>query len=306
MLKDIIIVGGGVAGLTAGLYAKRGGMDTLLFEKMFAGGQVSTTYMIENYPGFEEPISGPDFAMKVESHARRFGLEILYDEVLDLDMTGRNKKVITSKGTYEAKALILAMGAHPRTLGLPKEERFRGRGVSYCATCDGAFYGGKDVAVVGGGDTAVEDALFLSRHANCVYLIHRRDELRASKILQQRILGNPKIRIIWDSIVTEILGEQEVKGLLVQNVKNSQVMELKADGVFVAIGIQPNNGLIKDELKASQAGFIITDENMCSSIPGVYVAGDLRQKPLWQIVTAAADGAVAAVAAQHYIMKEFE
>jgi thioredoxin reductase (NADPH) len=306
MLKDIIIVGGGVAGLTAGLYAKRGGMDTLLFEKMFAGGQVSTTYMIENYPGFEEPISGPDFAMKMESHARRFGLEILYDEVLDLDMTGRSKKVITSKGTYEAKALILAMGAHPRTLGLPKEDQFRGRGVSYCATCDGAFYDGKDVAVVGGGDTAVEDALFLSRHANRVYLIHRRDELRASKILQQSVLENPKIRIIWDSIVTEILGEQEVRGLLVQNVRSNQVTELKVDGVFVAIGIQPNNSLIKDKLKASQAGFIVTDENMCSSIPGVYVAGDLRQKPLWQIVTAAADGAVAAVAAQHYIMKEFQ
>ena len=215
-MKDIIIIGGGVAGLTAGMYAKRGGLDAILFEKMFPGGQASTTYMIENYPGFDEPISGPDFSMKMESHARRYGLEILYDEVKELELEGKVKKVVTDKETYECKALILAMGASPKTLGLEKEEQFRGRGVSYCATCDGAFYNGKEVAIVGGGDTATEDALFLAQYASKVYLIHRRDQLRASKILQQRVMEHEKIEILWDTVVESIIGEEQVEGLKVK------------------------------------------------------------------------------------------
>lgn len=306
MLKDIIIVGGGVAGLTAGLYAKRGGMDALLFERMFSGGQIATTYLVENYPGFDEPISGPDLAMKLEAHARKFGLEILYDEVVELELEGRIKKVVTDKGEYEAKALILCMGAQPKKLGLPKEDEFRGKGVSYCATCDGAFYKDKLVAVVGGGDTAVEDALFLAQHAARVYLIHRRNALRASKILQDRLFANPKVEILWDSVVDEILGDQGVEGLLVRNLKDGSKKELKVDGLFVAIGIQPNNVLVQGKLKMNEAGFVITDENMATSIPGVFAAGDLRQKPLWQIITAAADGAIASVSAQRYIMEEFE
>jgi thioredoxin reductase (NADPH) len=305
MLKDIIIVGGGVAGLTAGLYAKRGGMDTLLIEKMFSGGQIATTYMVENYPGFDEPIGGPELAMKMEAHARKFGLEILYDEVAELKLDDRIKKVITTNGEYEAKALILCMGAEPKTLGLDKEELFRGRGVSYCATCDGAFYKDKVVAIVGGGDTAVEDAVFLAQHANKVYLIHRRDALRASKILQDRLFQNPKIEILWDTVVDEILGEQGVEGLLVRNVKDNSKKELKVDGMFVAIGIQPNTGLIQGKLTTDDGGFVIADENMATNIPGVFVAGDLRKKPLWQIITAAADGAVASISAQRYIMEEF-
>ncbi|MBM7583057.1 thioredoxin reductase (NADPH) [Caldicoprobacter guelmensis] len=305
MLKDIIIVGGGVAGLTAGLYAKRGGMDALLFEKMFAGGQMATTYLVENYPGFDEPISGPDLAMKMESHARKFGLEILYDEVIELELEGRIKKVRTDKGEYEAKALILCMGAQPKKLGLPKEDEFRGRGVSYCATCDGAFYRDKIVAVVGGGDTAVEDALFLAQHATKVYLIHRRNALRASKILQDRLFANPKVEMVWDSVVDEILGEKGVEGLLVRNVKDGSSKKLKVDGLFVAIGIQPNNALIQGKLNMNEAGFVITDETMATNIPGVFAAGDLRQKPLWQIITAAADGAIASVSAQRYIMEQF-
>lgn len=305
MLKDIIIVGGGVAGLTAGLYAKRGGMDALLFEKMFAGGQMATTYLVENYPGFDEPISGPDLAMKMESHARKFGLEILYDEVIELELEGKIKKVRTDKGEYEAKALILCMGAQPKKLGLPKEDEFRGRGVSYCATCDGAFYREKIVAVVGGGDTAVEDALFLAQHATKVYLIHRRNALRASKILQDRLFANPKVEIVWDSVVDEILGEKGVEGLLVRNVKDGSSKKLKVDGLFVAIGIEPNNALIQGKLKMNEAGFVITDETMATNIPGVFAAGDLRQKPLWQIITAAADGAIASVSAQRYIMEQF-
>lgn len=304
-MKDIIIIGGGVAGLTAGMYAKRGGLDAILFEKMFPGGQASTTYMIENYPGFDEPISGPDFSMKMESHARRYGLEILYDEVKELELEGKVKKVVTDKETYECKALILAMGASPKTLGLEKEEQFRGRGVSYCATCDGAFYNGKEVAIVGGGDTATEDALFLAQYASKVYLIHRRDQLRASKILQQRVMEHEKIEILWDTVVESIIGEEQVEGLKVKNVKDNSTSELKIDGVFVAIGIKPNNELIKDKLNLNESGFVITDENMNVGIPGVFAIGDLRQKPVLQLVTAASDGAIGAIAAQRYIVEEF-
>jgi len=304
-MRDIIIIGGGVAGLTAGMYAKRGGMDALLFERMFPGGQASTTYMIENYPGFDEPISGPDFAMKLESHARKYGLEILYDEIIDLELEGRIKKVITEKESFETKAVILAMGASPKTLGLEKEERFRGRGVSYCATCDGAFYKGKIVAVVGGGDTAVEDALFLAQYASKVYLIHRRDQLRAIKILQERVMEHSKVEILWDTVVESIIGDEQVEGIKIRNVKDGSTSELKLDGLFIAIGIQPNNDLIKGKLELDNGGFVITDENMSVGIPGVFAVGDLRRKPLLQIVTAAADGAVGAISAQRYIIEEF-
>ena len=304
-MKDIIIIGGGVAGLTAGMYAKRGGMDAVLFERMFPGGQASTTYMIENYPGFDEPISGPDFSMKMENHARRYGLEILYDEVKELELEGKVKKVVTEKETYECKALILAMGASPKTLGLEKEDKFRGRGVSYCATCDGAFYKDKVVAVVGGGDTATEDALFLAQYASKVYLIHRRDQLRASQILQQRVMEHEKIEILWDTVVEAIIGEEQVEGLKIKSVKDNSTSELKIDGMFVAIGIKPNNELIKDKLNLDESGFVITDENMNVGIPGVFAVGDLRRKPVLQLVTAASDGAVGAIAAQRYIVEEF-
>lgn len=304
-MRDIIIIGGGVAGLTAGMYAKRGGMDAVLFERMFPGGQASTTYMIENYPGFDEPISGPDFAMKMESHARKYGLEILYDEVKELELEGKVKRVVTEKETYECKALILAMGASPKMLGLEKEEQFRGRGVSYCATCDGAFYNGKVVAVVGGGDTATEDALFLAQYASKVYLIHRRDQLRASQILQKRVMEHEKIEILWDTVVESIVGEEQVEGLKIKNVKDDSTSELKIDGMFVAIGIEPNNELVKGKLNLNESGFVITDENMNAGIPGVFAIGDLREKPVLQLVTAASDGAIGAIAAQRYIVEEF-
>jgi thioredoxin-disulfide reductase len=304
-MKDIIIVGGGIAGLTAGMYAKRGGMDAILFEKMFVGGQASTTYSIENYPGFDDPISGPDFAMKIESHARKFGLEIRYDEIRDLKIDGRTKKVVTDKDEYEARTLILAMGASPRTLGLAREEEFRGRGVSYCATCDGAFYRDKVTAIVGGGDTAVEDALFMAQYAGKVYLIHRRDELRASKILQDRVLKHNKVEVKWDTVVEEILGEDNVEGIRIKNLKSGETSKITLDGVFVAIGVVPNSELVRDKLSISSAGFVITDESMRTDVPGVFAVGDLRQKPVWQLVTAASDGAVGALAAQRYIVEEF-
>ncbi|WP_129724845.1 thioredoxin-disulfide reductase [Xylanivirga thermophila] len=305
-MYDVIIVGGGVAGLTAGIYAKRAGMNALLFEQMFPGGQIATTYMVENYPGFIEPISGPDLAMKLEEHARKFNLDIMYDQVMNLNIDGKIKKVITNKGEYEAKTLILAMGAQPKMLGLDKEQKFRGRGVSYCATCDAMFYKGQDVAVVGGGDTALTDAIYLAQYANRVYLIHRRDEFRASQILQDRVMKNDKIHVIWNSNVESILGEEKVTGIRIRNKINNDMEDIELQGMFVAIGIQPNNELIIDKVKTTDSGFAIVNENMETDIPGVFVAGDLRQKPLWQIITAASDGAIAAMAAQRYIIEKFE
>jgi thioredoxin reductase (NADPH) len=304
-LRDIIIIGGGLAGLTAGMYTKRAGLDTLLFEKMFTGGQAATTNLIENYPGFDDPISGPDFAMRIENHARKFGLEIQYDEIRELQLEGPVKKVLTDNKVYEAKAVILAMGAEPRKLGLDKEEEFRGRGVSYCATCDGAFFRDKDVAVVGGGDTAAEDALFLAQYVNKVYLIHRRDTLRATKIIADRVLANEKIEKVWDSVVTGINGDDKVTGIEVENVKTRAKKEIKLDGIFIAIGVIPNSELVQGKVEMNESNYILTDDSMRTNVPGVFAAGDIRQKPLLQLVTAAADGAIAAYSAQKYIIEEF-
>lgn len=304
-MRDIIIIGGGLAGLTAGMYTKRAGLDTLLFEKMFTGGQAATTNLIENYPGFDDPISGPDFAMRIENHARKFGLEIQYDEIKELQLEGPVKKVLTDNKVYEAKAVILAMGAEPRKLGLDKEEEFRGRGVSYCATCDGAFFRDKDVAVVGGGDTAAEDALFLAQYVNKVYLIHRRDTLRATKIIADRVLANEKIEKVWDSVVTGINGDDKVTGIEVENVKTRAKKEIKLDGIFIAIGVIPNSELVQGKVEMNESNYILTDDSMRTNVPGVFAAGDIRQKPLLQLVTAAADGAIAAYSAQKYIIEEF-
>ncbi|NLA84930.1 MAG: thioredoxin-disulfide reductase [Clostridiales bacterium] len=303
-MRDIIIIGGGLAGLTAGMYTKRAGLDTLLFEKMFTGGQAATTNLIENYPGFDDPISGPDFAMRIENHARKFGLEIQYDEIKELQLEGPVKKVLTDNKVYEAKAVILAMGAEPRKLGLDKEEEFRGRGVSYCATCDGAFFRDKDVAVVGGGDTAAEDALFLAQYVNKVYLIHRRDTLRATKIIADRVLANEKIEKVWDSVVTGINGDDKVTGIEVENVKTRAKKEIKLDGIFIAIGVIPNSELVQGKVEMNESNYILTDDSMRTNVPGVFAAGDIRQKPLLQLVTAAADGAIAAYSAQKYIIEE--
>lgn len=304
-MKDLIIVGGGIAGLTAGIYAQRGGLDSILFEKMFSGGQAATTYLIENYPGFVEPISGPEFADRLEKHAKKFGLPIFYDEVVELNLDKKIKKVVTNEKSYEAKTVILAMGGQPRTLGIPNEERFRGKGISYCATCDGFFYEGKEVAVVGGGDTALSDAIYLSRYAKKVYLIHRRNEFRGSKTLQDRVFEKDNIEVIWNGIVTDILADDKVKGIIVQDVLSKEETRLEVDGLFVAIGIVPNNELVQGKVEMTESGFIISDENMRTSEDGVFVAGDLRQKPLRQLITAAADGALAATSAQDYVVKAF-
>lgn len=305
-MHDIIIVGGGIAGLTAGMYAKRGGMETLLFEEMFVGGQAATTYSIENYPGFVEPISGPDFSMKLEEHARKYGLEILYDGVQEIIVDGDIKKVVTDEKVYETKTIILATGASPKMLGLDKEEQFRGRGVSYCATCDGAFYKDRVTAIVGGGDTALEDALFLAQYASKVYLIHRRDEFRGSKILQERVLKHKRIEVLWDTVVESIIGEEEVEGISVKNVKTNDMTQLGLDGFFIAIGIKPNSQLAVGKLDMTEDGFVLGDESMSTSVPGVFAVGDVRYKPVWQLVTAASDGAVGTLSAQRYIMEKFD
>ena len=305
-MYDVAIIGGGPAGLSAGMYTCRGGLKTILFEKMFMGGQLALAYIVENYPGFDKGISGPELAIKLEKQAKKFGLETLYEEVRELQLQGEIKKIITDKGTYEAKTIILCMGASPRLLGLPKEDQFRGAGVSYCATCDGAFFRNMDVAIVGGGDTAVEDALYLSKFVNRVYLVHRRHELRASRIVQGRVFANDKITILWDTVIEEILGVDKVAGIRIVHTKTGEKKELELQGLFIAIGIMPDSHLVKELLPMSEGGFILTDVDMKTNIPGIFAAGDIRLKSLLQIVTAASDGAIAAMSVEHYIYEKID
>ena len=300
-MYDMIIIGGGAAGRTAGIHGGRSGLKTVIIEKMFAGGQAATTYEVDNYPGFDETVTGPDLAMKMEAQAKKFGAEIITEDVIDINVDSKIKIVKTSRNTYLSKTLILALGANPRELGLDKERKFRGAGVSYCATCDGAFYRDRVAAVVGGGDTAVEDALFLSRFSPKVYLIHRRDQLRAAKVLRDVAFANDKIEFVWDSVVEAIEGEENVEGIKIKNVKTGVSKALKVDGMFVAVGVVPNSDLIKGKIETTDRGYIVTDANMLTNKPGVYAAGDVRDKILRQVITAAADGAIAAFAAERYI-----
>lgn len=298
-MKDVIIVGGGPAGLNAALYASRAGLDTLLIEKMFVGGQAATTAFVDNYIGVGTGIGGPDLVMKMESQAKTFGAQFTYEDVLELDLNGDVKTVKTKKNEYKAKAVILAMGATPRKLGANGEERFTGRGVSYCATCDGAFYKGKDVCVIGGGDTAAEDAIFLSNLCNRVYLIHRRDSLRASKALQDAVFSKDNIEILWNTQVSEINGDDAVTSVTVTGDTSKNI---DVNGVFVAVGTVPSSELVYGKVELNENKYIITDEKMRTNIPGVFAAGDIVEKPLRQIITAASDGAIAAYSAQEYIL----
>ena len=297
---DLIIVGGGPAGLTAGLYACRAGLKTMLTERMFTGGQSVTTELLENYPGFPAGISGVDIGLAMMEQATKFGLTVQYEGVESLELAGPEKRVTTTGGVYTARTVILCMGAQPRTLGLPREEALRGKGVSYCATCDGAFFRDRDVAVVGGGDTACEDALYLSRVARSVTLIHRRDTLRGSAILQQRIGQRENIALLLESQVTELLGEDALRAVKVQTPQGSR--ELSVSGLFVAVGTTPMTALVRDQLACDEAGYIRTDRACRTSLEGVWAAGDIRDTVLRQVVTAAADGAIAATEAQRYLM----
>ncbi len=306
MLWDVIIVGGGPAGLTAGLYTSRARLKSLLVEKAFAGGQVTTTEWIENYPGFDEAVSGIELAQRMEKQAKKFGLEIIQGSVREISIDGKIKKVLFDNGeAYEAKSIILCTGANPKPLNIDGEEKFRGRGVSYCAVCDGAFFKGKRLAVIGGGNSAVEEALFLTKFAEIVYIVHRRDQLRAEKIIQERAFSNPKIKLIWNSVPEKIDGDDTVTALFLKNVKTGESAKLDVGGVFVYVGYNPNTGLLKNIVALNENNYIITDDAMAASQPGFFAAGDVRQKPLKQIATAVGDGATAAYSAEKYIEENF-
>ena len=297
---DLVIIGAGPAGLTAGLYAARARMNVLLLEKAVPGGQIIVTDWIENYPGFPEGISGFDLAEKMKNQAQELGLKIETAEVHSLNITPDAKEIVLKDRTIKAKALIIASGASPRKLGIG-EDKYMGKGVSFCATCDGPFFKEKTLVAVGGGDTAVQEAVFLTKFAKKVYLVHRRDEFRAAKILQERAFSNDKIEILWDTVATGLEGFFSVEGVHLKNVKTGEASSVKADGCFIWVGILPNTEFIKGAVKTDEAGFIIADQKMQTDIPGVFAAGDVRTTPLRQVSTAVGDGAIAAVSAEHYI-----
>lgn len=300
---DLMIIGGGPAGYTAALYGARAGLTVGLIEKLAPGGQMGTTDMVDNYPGFPEGINGFELAMKMKAGAERFGARTISAEVTGLELSGDIKTLQTPKEVYKARTVVLATGAQPRELGLPHERELRGKGVSYCATCDGMFYRGKTVAVVGGGNTAVADALYLSRLCEKVYVIHRRDKLRAPQIQQQNLEMAGNVEFVWDSIVKELRFEERLTGLVTEDKNTGECRELSCAGVFIAVGQVPETELFKGQVQLDEAGYVSAGEDCRTNIPGVFAAGDLRAKPLRQIVTAAADGAVAATAAQEYLDK---
>lgn len=298
---DLVIIGGGPAGLTAGLYAIRARMNVILIEKVVPGGQILTTDWIENYPGFPEGISGIDLVQKMTEQVNRFNLNIENDEVISVDFSKQVKEIRLTKRSVTAHAIIVAAGASPNKLDIPGEDVLTGKGVSYCATCDGPFFKDLTVAAVGGGDTAVQETLYLTKFAKKVYLIHRRDKLRAEAILQERALANDKIEFVWDSVLTEINGLTHVENINVQNVKTGDKTKLSVDGCFIWVGILPNIKFLSNALNFDEYGFITTDLNMRTSVQGVFAAGDVRSTPLRQIATAVGDAAIAAYSAEHYI-----
>jgi len=305
-IYDTIIIGGGPAGLSAGLYAARSKMDTLILERAKYGGQIVTTDELENYPGSEENCTGSSLIVRMKKQAEDFGTNFAKDEVIDVDFSGEIKIVKCKKESYEARTIIIATGAYPRLSGFKNEQELRGKGVSYCATCDADFFTELDVAVIGGGDSAITEAIYLTKFADSVTVIHRRDEFRAAGSLVDRALANPKIKVIYDSVVDEAKGEEILESLVVRNVKTKKTSELKVDGCFVFVGYLPISEVFKGKVKMNDRGDIITDEDMRCNIPGVYAAGDIREKSLRQVITAAADGAIAATTAEGYIADKFE
>lgn len=302
-IYDMVIIGGGPAGYTAALYAARGGLDIVLLERMSVGGQMSLTGDIDNYPGFDEGIDGFTLGMKMQKGAERFGAKTEYAEVTSVDLSQPVKLVETTGGTYYSKTVVIAAGADPRKLGVDGEQELTGRGVHYCAHCDGRFYKDKTVVVIGGGNSAAADALYLSRLAKKVYVVHRRDTLRADKIYREPLLNAGNIELVWDSIVTELITDTKLTGIRVENVDTNEVTELMCDGVFVSIGRVPSTGFLGGNVALDGNGYIIADESTRTSVDGVFAAGDIRTKALRQVVTAASDGAVAAHYAEEYINK---
>ncbi len=298
---DLVILGGGPGGYTAALYGARAGLKVAVIERLSAGGQMALTHQIDNYPGFPEGIDGYSLAEKMQAQAHRFGAETIYAEVREADLLSDPKKLNTGKDTILAKAVILATGANPRPLGLPEEKELVNRGVAYCAACDGMFYRGKTVAVVGGGDTAAADTLLLSRICKEVHLIHRRDSLRATRIYHEPIEKAENVVIHWNCAVEKILHEKKVTGLVLKNTKTGEEDTLACEGVFVSVGRIPNTELFAAQLDLDSAGYVIAGEDTCTKLPGVFAVGDVRTKALRQVVTAVADGAVAAHQAEEYL-----
>jgi thioredoxin reductase (NADPH) len=297
---DVIIIGGGPAGLTAGLYATRAGLKSLLLERGNFGGQIVNARLVENYPGFPEGISGPELGEFMRRQATHYGLETLTTEVSGVKKVS-TYEVSTSEGDMQAKSIIIAAGSEYRKLDVTGEERLSGRGVSYCATCDGFFFRDREVAVVGGGDTAVTDALELTQHCRKVYIIHRRDQLRATKAMQEKAFSQPKIELVWNTVVQEIVGDKMLRSLRLQNVKTGQSSDLEVDGIFVAVGLKPNSQIFSQLVTLDEAGFVATDELMRTSAPGIFAAGDVRHNSFRQVITAAGDGAAAAMSAFKYV-----
>ena len=305
-MYDEVIIGSGSAGYTAAIYSCRAGRKTLLLAGSIPGGQLMLTSDVENFPGFPESVVGPELMERMRKQAERFDPEIVYDDASEVDFKSRPFKVTVGKKIYEGKTVIISTGANAKWLGIPSETKFRGHGVSSCATCDGYFFKEKDVVVVGGGDTAMEEATFLANITKKVTVVHRRDKLRASQIMQERSLKNPKISFVWDSVVKEILGDSNVTGVTSKNLKTGKEQLLKTDGVFVAIGYEPNTSIFKRQIDLDPKGYIITRKETETNVPGVFAAGDVRDFRYRQAVTAAADGCKAAMDADRFIGEHYK
>ena len=301
-MHDLIIIGGGPAGLTAALYAGRSRLNTLLIEKMAVGGRILMSEIIENYPGFPGGISTVELMRRMEEQVKELGVKIINEEVSDIDCV--SKIVSVSDASHQARAIIVASGARPRKLSIPGEQEYTGRGVSYCATCDAPFFKEKNIVIVGGGNAVAEEAIYLSRFAASVNIVHRRGDLRASAILQERLQQNKKVNFILNSIVTEIVGAQKVKAVKIKDLLNGKENIFNCDGVFIYIGYEPETTFLKDKLQMDEAGFIVTDENMATTVPGVFACGDCRKKGFYQVINACGDGAVAADSAYKFIASQ--
>jgi thioredoxin reductase (NADPH) len=298
---DVVIIGAGPSGYTAGIYCSRAGYDTLILSGILPGGQLVNTTEVENYPGFENGIMGPDLMIDMRKQSQRMGTTIVDDEVVDVDFRHKPYKVLTASEEYEGRAIIIATGANPRKLGLEGEETFGGKGVSYCATCDGPFFRNQEIVVVGGGDSAIEEATFLTKFATTVHLVHRRGELRASKVMQERALNNEKIKFHWDSAVVDIKGEQKMQQAILKNLKTNEETSLNAGGLFVAIGHSPNTKIFENQIELDDEGYIILKNKTHTNIEGVFAAGDVHDRNYRQAITAAAFGCMAAIDVDKYI-----
>jgi thioredoxin reductase (NADPH) len=298
---EVIILGGGPAGLTAGLYASRARLNTLLIENALFGGQMTTTEMIDNYPGFPEGVTGEELSRLMEEQAKRFGMETVSREVVKVELEGDEKLVRTDETAYLCETLIICTGTEYRKLGVPGEKEFAGKGVSYCATCDAAFFKDSRIVVVGGGDSALTEALFLTKFVKELTIIHRRDALRATKIYQEKAMANPKIKFLWNSVVKEIKGDTVVRAVAVKNVKTGETTEFETEGAFLFVGLLPRTESVRGLVQMDEAGYIITNDNCETSVKGIFAAGDCRRKLLRQIATAVGDGATAAFAAEKYL-----